>query len=121
MSTIDTDRLREALEAERARVVAALENLHRENPGSMEDETGDEVVDQHFGDTATAMHDREMDSTLEDNSEHVLAAIDAALRRIEDGTYGVCRKCGKQIAPERLEARPWADLCIDCARQASRG
>ena len=121
MSTIDTDRFREALLAERGRVTAALDNLHRENPGSMEDETGDEVVDQHLGDTATAMHDREMDYTLTDNEEQVLAKIDAALRRIEDGTYGICTNCGRPIAEERLEARPWADLCIDCARALGTG
>ena len=62
-------------------------------------------------------YDRELDYTLEENSEHVLAEIDAALQRIEDGTYGTCTNCGNQIPPERLEARPWATLCIDCKRQ----
>jgi DnaK suppressor protein len=49
-----------------------------------------------------------------------LAHIDAALRRIEDGTYGSCENCGKPISPERLEAMPWATLCIDCKRLAER-
>lgn len=120
MTTIDTNQFREMLLVERDRVQRALENIHDENPGSIEDETGDETQDQHLGDTATAMFDREMDYTLEDNSEQVRSAIDAALGRIDDGTYGTCTNCGKQIAPERLEARPWADLCIDCARQRSR-
>jgi DnaK suppressor protein len=47
----------------------------------------------------------------------VLAEIEAALKRIDDGTYGICTNCGKEIPPERLEARPWATLCIDCKRQ----
>lgn len=51
----------------------------------------------------------------------MLADIDAALKRIEDGTYGTCTNCGKPIAPERLEARPWATLCIDCQREQERG
>jgi RNA polymerase-binding protein DksA len=105
---------------ERARVLNALDNLHHENPGSVEDETGDETQDQHLGDTATAMHDRSLDYTLEDNEEHLLAAIDAALTRIDDGTYGTCTNCGRQIAIERLEALPWAELCIDCARDRQR-
>jgi RNA polymerase-binding protein DksA len=116
MSTTDTTRFRDALHAERARVTAAIENLRNENPGSMEDETGDEVHDQHIGDVATAMHDRELDYTLADNEEQLLEEIDAALGRIDDGTYGICTNCGKPIAEERLEALPWASLCIDCAR-----
>jgi RNA polymerase-binding transcription factor len=117
MSSTDTNRFREALVRERQRVQRALEYLHEENPGSIEDETGDETQDQHLGDVATATSDRAMDYTLEGNSEHVLASIDAALRRIDDGTYGTCTNCGKPIAEERLEALPWADLCIDCARR----
>jgi DnaK suppressor protein len=116
MSTIDTTRFREALEAERRRVTAAIENLRNENPGSVEDETGDETQDQHLGDAATAMHDRELDYTLADNESQLLREIDAALRRIDEGTYGTCTNCGKPIAEERLEALPWASLCIDCAR-----
>lgn len=117
MSTIDISRMKETLEAERARVVAAIENLRNENPGTVEDETGEETQDQHLGDAATAMHDRSLDYTLEDNEEHLLGSIDAALKRIEDGTYGICTNCGRPISEERLEALPWAELCIDCARR----
>ena len=121
MSAIDTDRFRDVLLQERQRVQAAIDNLHEENPGSITDETGEEsVYDNHIADTATVTYDRELDYTLEENSEHVLAEIDAALKRIDDGTYGRCTNCGKQIAPERLEARPWATLCIDCQRQRER-
>lgn len=117
MSAIDTDRFRELLIQHRARVQAALANLHEENPGSISDETGEDAVyDNHLGDTATVTFDRELDYTLEENAEHVLGDIDAALQRIDDGTYGTCTNCGKQIPPERLEARPWATLCIDCQR-----
>ncbi len=122
MSALDTDRFRSALLEERQRVAAALENLHDENPGSILDETGEETAyDQHLGDTATVMHDRSVDYTLEDYSQQTLDEIDAALRRIDDGTYGTCTNCGRQIAEERLEARPWASLCIDCARELERG
>jgi RNA polymerase-binding protein DksA len=117
VSAIDTGRFRQALTEERQRIQAALDNLHEENPGSITDETGEDAVyDNHLADTATVTYDRELDYTLEENSEHMLAEIDAALHRIEDGTYGKCTNCGKEIAPERLEARPWATLCIDCQR-----
>jgi RNA polymerase-binding protein DksA len=120
MSTIETGRFREMLEAERTRVANALEYLHQANPGSIEDETGEESYDNHIGDVATVTYDREMDYTLEDNSEAVLAAIDKALRKIDEGTYGTCERCGRPIAPERLEALPYAELCIDCKRQSLR-
>jgi RNA polymerase-binding protein DksA len=122
LSAIDTNHFRDLLLEERERVAAALQNLHDDHPGSISDETGEDTVyDNHLADTATETYDRELDYTLEENSEHVLADIDAALKRIEDGTYGTCTNCGKQIAPERLEARPWATLCIDCQRERERG
>jgi YteA family regulatory protein len=118
VSAIDTDHFKEMLLDERRRVQAAIENLHEEHPGSMSDETGEDAVyDNHLADTATDTFDRELDYTLGENSEHVLAEIEAALERIDDGTYGICTNCGKEIPPERLEARPWATLCIDCQRQ----
>jgi DnaK suppressor protein len=118
MSATDTDRFRDLLLRERQRVQAAIDNLHEENPGSIGDETGeDSVYDNHLADTATVTYDRELDYTLEENSGHVLNEIDAALKRIDDGIYGTCTSCGKEIPPERLEARPWATLCIGCKRQ----
>jgi DnaK suppressor protein len=118
MSAIDTEHFRELLLEERKRVAAAIQNIHDDHQGSMSDETGEDAVyDNHLADTATETYDRELDYTLEENSEHVLADIDAALKRIDDGTYGTCTNCGKQIPVERLEARPYATLCIDCQRQ----
>ena len=119
---MDTDRFRTALLDERARIESAIEYLHRETPGSLEDET-EEIVgnsDNHLGDAAAGTLDREIDYTLEGNSEQLLTQIDAALARIEDGTYGTCTNCGKPIPEERLEAVPWATLCIDCQKAANR-
>ena len=119
---VDVDRFRQLLEEERVRVLDAIEYLHKENPGSIEDETEDQTQDNnHMAETATATLDREIDYTLEENSENVLAAIDAALKRIEDGTFGMCTNCGKPIAEERLAAIPWATTCIDCRRLEERG
>jgi RNA polymerase-binding transcription factor len=118
---VDVERFRQLLEEERRRVVDAIEYLHKENPGSIEDETEDQTQDNHMAETATATLDREIDYTLEENSEHVLAAIEAALKRIEDGTYGTCANCGKPIAEDRLAAIPWATHCIDCKRLEERG
>jgi RNA polymerase-binding protein DksA len=121
VSVVDTDRFREALLEERTRVEAAIQNLHDENPGTLSEDAGEETAyDNHLADTATETYGRELDYTLEENSEHVLADIDAALKRIEGGTYGICTNCGEPIAVERLEALPWATLCIDCKRDRER-
>lgn len=118
MSQVDMERFRGVLLEERGRVVAAIEFLQQENPGSLEDETGEETQgDQHLADAATATYDRELDYSLEDGAGNVLRLIDEALERIEAGSYGTCRVCGREIGEERLEARPWTDLCIDDARR----
>jgi RNA polymerase-binding protein DksA len=120
--TLDLERFRTMLLEERVRVEAALEYLKDEHPGTIADEV-EEVsgtADNHLGETATATLDREIDYTLEGNSVEVLGAIDTALKRVDDGTYGTCARCGKPIAEERLEARPWSTLCIDCQRAEER-
>jgi RNA polymerase-binding protein DksA len=96
--------------------------LERENPGSISEELGEVAeggTDNHLGDTATAMYDRELDNGLEEGARETLAEIEAALQRIEDGTYGICEVCGKPISAERLSAIPWTRLCIDDQRRAS--
>lgn len=123
MSAVDTERFRGILEQERQHVRDAINYLHEETPGSLADET-EEIVgnsDNHLGETATATLDREIDYSLEENSEHVLRAIDGALQRIEDGTFGICESCGQPISEERLEAIPYATQCIDCRRKGERG
>jgi RNA polymerase-binding protein DksA len=109
------------LMSERERVSHALSHLHESNSTSLEDETEEETYDNHLADSATATLNREIDYTLEENSEHVLSAIEQALQRIENGTFGRCERCGRQIADERLTARPYATRCIDCQRVAERG
>ena len=123
MTTIETERFRDALLEERRRVEHALATLRDEHRGSLDDEV-EEVAptnDNHLAETATATLGREIDYTLGENSEQVLAEIDAALKRIDDGTYGTCVNCGGEIPLARLEAYPWASLCIDCKRRAEGG
>jgi len=121
--SVDTERFRTLLLEERVRVEDAIHNLHAETPANLADASGElnaSGVDNHPADTATATLGRELDLSLEENSVEVLAAIEAALRRLDDGTYGICPKCGREIPEERLEARPWSQLCIDDQRKAER-
>ncbi len=118
---MDTDRFRTLLLEERERATNALNHLHEENPGSITEGEEEETFDNHMGDAATITFDREMDYSLEDNSGHVLSSIDDALKRIDDGTFGTCARCGKPISEERLEAMPYATKCIECKRLEERG
>jgi DnaK suppressor protein len=122
VTAIDTQEFKTLLNDRRDRVLRAIEHLHEQHPGSLEDETGELVhVDQHLGDVATATFDREFDLGLEEDAEEILAAIDDALRRIDEGTYGICARCGRDIGAERLRAVPYATLCIDDKRLEERG
>ena len=120
MTAIDTSEYRARLLEERERLVLAVDFLERENPGSISDELGDIVTagDENLGDTASATYDRELDQSLEEGAQQTLTAIDDALRKIEEGTYGTCEVCGKPIGAGRLAAMPWARLCIDDQRKA---
>jgi len=120
---IDTGQFRDALLDERRRVEHALATLRHEHPGSLDEEVEEIAAtsDNHLAETATATLGREIDYTLGDNAEQVISEIDAALQRIEAGTYGTCVDCGHAIPHERLEANPRASLCIDCKRKSEGG
>ncbi len=113
---LDLDEIRKALEAERLRLASALKSVNHE--GSLEEETGDLSIgsDDHIADTATETYMRELDDGLGENAEHLLAEIDAAFGRLDAGSYGTCTACGKRIPDERLQAVPWASLCLDDKR-----
>lgn len=119
MTTTDATEFRTRLEEERGRLLNAVAFLHAEGPSSLEDELGEigTGTDNHLGDTATATYDRGLDQGLEEGAQQTLQEIDAALRRIDEGTYGICAVCGKPIGAERLRALPWARLCIDDQRR----
>jgi DnaK suppressor protein len=121
MTSIDTSEFQQLLVEERERLVNAARFLQHENPGSMEDELGEisggGAGDNHLADMATVTYDRELDQGLEEGVQQTVGQIDAALGRIDDGTYGSCEICGKPIAPERLRAIPWATRCIAHAKR----
>jgi DnaK suppressor protein len=114
--TVDLDHFRGVLESERGRLQHALATVNHTT--SIGDETGDLAVGagDHLADSATETFMRELDDGLEENAEHLLGEIDAALRRIDEGTFGTCQVCGRAIEEERLEAVPYATLCIDDKR-----
>jgi DnaK suppressor protein len=69
---------------------------------------------------ASQVFAQQRDLALRDRTDQHLALVEAALERIEAGTFGRCVRCGETIAPERLDALPWAPRCIDCQRTLDR-
>jgi RNA polymerase-binding transcription factor DksA len=121
VTAIDTAEFRVRLEEERARLVNAVSFLKTDSPASLEDELGElggAGSDNHLGDVASAAFDRGLDQGLEEGAQQTLGDIEAALLRIDEGTYGTCLVCGAPIGAERLRALPWARLCIDDQRRA---
>ncbi|HEY7795794.1 MAG TPA: TraR/DksA C4-type zinc finger protein [Gaiellaceae bacterium] len=121
--SIDTAHFRGELEQARERLLTTIAH-HDIGTASLNEETGELVTsssaDNHLADTASETYDREFDEGLEQDARGRLREVEDALARIEDGSYGTCRVCGKQIPPERLEVVPWTTLCIDDARKLAR-
>jgi YteA family regulatory protein len=86
--------------------------------GSMRDQLSElSFYDNHPGDIGTEVFERGKDLALRDQYSLRLAEIDEALERMEDGNYGTCLHCGKEIPLARLEAEPAAKHCVDCQEQ----
>jgi len=103
----------------RARLEAELEELEARQSRIAEDLA--EPLNPDSSEQAIEMED---DASLEGQGALVakeIASVKRALARIEDGTYGECVRCGEDIAPARLDARPESALCINCARSNERG
>jgi DnaK suppressor protein len=117
---LDLVRFRGFLASERERLQHASRAVHHD--GSLLEETGDLAIGSgdHIADSATETYLRELDEGLEENAAQVLAEIEEALGRIDDGTYGLCASCGGPIGVERLEAVPYATLCLDDKRALER-
>lgn len=112
MDPIDLDAARAALVAERARLVQEVgETIIA--PGQMT--YGSQAA------AATQVFEQQRDLALRDRALAQMALVDAALARLDEGTFGTCVRCGKPISAARLEALPWAAYCIDCQRIIDRG
>lgn len=73
-------------------------------------------LDQHWDDQALAMTQNEMRKTLLREAEEGLGLVNSALRRMENGSYGICTECGEDIEEGRLNAVPYAYLCMAHAK-----
>ena len=113
--TVDPEQARKRVLDEKARVEGLVHNLKDElGDGSENDELSElSDYDQHPADTASETFEREKDVSILEQLEQELAELQAALERIDTGTYGIDEVTGDPIAPERLEARPTARTNVD--------
>jgi DnaK suppressor protein len=106
------------LEFFRSLLARMLEEAQRKGDSTLEDMTDSNEVFADPADRATAESDRAFTLRIRDRERRLIRKIQAALQRIDDGTYGVCEDCGEDISIQRLKARPVTRLCINCkARQ----
>ena len=85
-----------------------------------EEETTEEAT-QDIADKAVSSYTREFLYSLSDTDRNTLVQIDDALTRIEEGKFGLCRNCGQPMTEKRLNAVPWAQLCVDCKELSEKG
>jgi DnaK suppressor protein len=112
---------RRRLEAERLRLRRSIHALEGEveQLAQYEDTEGGGAGNDP-ADVGTEVYEQERALTMERNEQALLAEVEAALARLDDGTYGQCIRCGRAIPIERLEALPFARYCIQCQAELER-
>lgn len=107
---------RKLLEDERTRLLEELEAMEEHTP-EVEDQVGMDIgggYDEDLADVASSTFEREKGLALESSVQQMLAQVEEALGRMEEGTYGICQRCGDPIDVARLRVLPFATLCIRC-------
>jgi DnaK suppressor protein len=117
----ELEELRERLLTERAELQDQLTTIEEQSfATSQSDLSGEVSFDEENADAGTFTFERERDLSIENNVRDLLGKIDRALARMDDGTYGLCARCGKAIEKARLKALPYVDLCLKDAQAQSR-
>ena len=112
---METETVRAQLQQALAELASTSETLEGEGAGESSELSH---FDQHPADTASEISDNDREVALIEANEARKAEIEAAITRIDDGSYGTCTDCGKEIPAARLEARPEAARCVDCQSKA---
>jgi DnaK suppressor protein len=108
---MDTERVRSLLLDERAKLVHQLGEVGATESGELR---GDVDMGEGFADAGAVTAERTERLGLAESLKSQLDDIEAAMARIDEGTYGVCASCGLSIPEDRLEARPSSIYCVDC-------
>ena len=111
---------RKQLEGLRAKILHDIKNMQQANSPDNEDAAKESGHAMHIADVASDMYDREFNLNLASNDRELLQKIENALKRIEDGTYGLCLKTNKPIPIARLKAIPYAEYTVETQEEEER-
>ena len=113
---LDVDKYKDILVEERDRLQAELKRIEDRAAGRdrLHSEQAGQDFDEPGGDAATETVERAQSMAVGASLREQLEEVTAALRKVEEGTYGVCDSCGKPITKKRLAVLPWATLCKEC-------
>ncbi|HYZ92528.1 MAG TPA: TraR/DksA family transcriptional regulator [Actinomycetota bacterium] len=114
MDQATLDRLRDQLSDERNNLMTQLVDMGVDPKTGTPDEM---QFEQGFADSGQATADKARLLSIAEGLVGMLQEVDAALERMNNGTYGRCESCGAEIPPERLDARPVANLCVECKKR----
>jgi DnaK suppressor protein len=106
--------LRTQLQEERQGLERQMAEIEEGSFGTPQSELSGDLAsfDEEYADAGTATFERERDLSLSNNIRDLIDQIDKALERIDDGSYGLCERCGRPIEKARIKALPYASLCI---------
>lgn len=108
---------RQLLITERAKFANEIKSIAQDAARSPRDASGDlSAYTVHMADMAADTYDREMSTNMVSAEQEILYQIDDALKRMDDGSFGVCGECTHPISMSRLKAVPYASNCIECQR-----
>lgn len=121
VSKKELDDLRERLLAEQAELQEQLTTIEEQSFAASQSELSGEVsFDEENADAGTFTFERERDLSIENNVRDLMRKIERALARMDEGTYGICSRCGKPVEKARLKVLPYVDLCIKDAQAQTR-
>jgi DnaK suppressor protein len=116
----DLQAYRRRLEAELAELRGQCADLEESTEASLAEATGEVGFDEEFADAGSFTFERERDLSLVGNTRDLIDKVEHALAQIDAGRFGRCEACGDAIEAERLDALPYATLCLADARQRVR-
>jgi RNA polymerase-binding protein DksA len=122
MEKKDLKTYEELLQKKKQELMKGIEHIANDAlKTSQRDAAGDlSAYSLHMADMATDNYDREFSLSLADNEQKLLHRINAAIEKIEAGTYGLCELCEKKITKVRLKAVPFAELCVPCQEKQEK-
>ena len=110
--------LKQKLEEEREEFINQIAGLQKSLTTTLGESISElSVCDNHPADIGEELFERSKDVALKDNAQVLLDGVETAFRKMDDGTYGCCDVCGKQIPLDRLEVIPWARECVHCQKR----